>query len=404
MAEAAGAARAVAGGRFLLPAAVTGCLQTIAYGTLYYPFTVLKQPMAESGIDTRLLLTALSASFLIGGLLAPRIGQAIDGWDGRKVMALATLSGGAACAAFALSDRPVFLFAATVFLGLAFAGSLYDAAFATIVRIAPGEGRRAITVVTLIAGFASTVFWPISHWLESHHGWQTTWLIYALVNCFIASPAYAFLLPPPAGAPVRPRGSDETSSAAPRAGRSAFILLAIVFSIAALVTAAMSIHVIDILERAGIDAAAAVTAAALIGPAQVLGRLAELFLSRHTPATATAIFAVACMPVSLAILLMTGSFAGAAWFALLYGLSNGLLTIVRGALPLLIFGSRGYGGLMGRLAAPQFLAEAIAPAASGIVMVALGDTVSISILLALAATGLLAILILVRSRRLKSAD
>ncbi len=118
-----------------------------------------------------------------------------------------------------------------------------------------------------------------------------------------------------------------------------------------------------------------------------MGRLAEFFLSRRVPATATAIFAAACMPVSLVILLITGSFAGAAWFALLYGLANGLLTIVRGALPLLIFGSKGYGGLMGRLAAPQFVAEAIAPAASAIVIASLGDTASISILLALAAVG-----------------
>ncbi len=398
MAEASAAA-VVAGRSFGLPAIVLGILQTIAYGTLYYPFTVLKQPMAESGIDTRLLLSGLSAAFLIGALLAPRVGRAIDGWDGRKVMALGSLSGGLACAAFALSYNPAFLLLATVFLGLAFAATLYDAAFATVVRVAPGDGRRAITVITLIAGLASTVFWPVTHWLESGYGWQATWLAYAALNCLIAAPAYAFLLPPPAAMPVYRQSAGEPLPVVSRAGRRAFVLLAIVFSAAALVTAAMSIHVIDILKRAGLDATLAVAAASIIGPAQVMGRLLELFLSRRVPATATAIFAAACLPVSLVILLSPGSFAAGAWFALLYGLANGLMTIVRGALPLLIFGSKGYGGLMGRLARPQLVAESVAPAASAIAIASLGDRASISLLLALAVVGLIAMLMLaIRSR------
>ena len=278
-----------------------------------------------------------------------------------------------------MSELPVFLLIATPLLGLAFAASLYDAAFATMVRVAPGDGRRSITVITLIAGFASTVFWPITHWIESRYGWQATWLVYAVVNCLIVAPAYAFLLPAPAVVPVSRKGRRRSPASSPFRDRRAFILLAILFSAAALVTAAMSIHVIDILERAGLAATMAVTAASLIGPAQVTGRLLEFFLSRRVPATATAIFAAACLPVSLAILLATGSFAGAAWFALLYGLANGLMTIVRGALPLLIFGAKGYGGLMGRLAAPQLAAEAVAPAASAIVIASLGDRVSIAV-------------------------
>jgi hypothetical protein len=372
-----------------------GLLQTVTYGTLYYAFAVLKQPMAESGIDTRLLLAGLSASFLIGASIAPRVGRAIDAFDGRKVMALGSVAGGLACAALSLSDRPAFLFFACSLLGVAFAASLYDAAFSNMVRMAPGHGPTAITIITLIAGFASTAFWPITHWLESRFGWQATWQIYALLNGCVLAPAYAWLLPRPlpAAAPAETPPA-QLSSTSEGSGRRVFILLSVLFSGAALVSATLAIHVIDILRRSGLTDGEAVAAASLIGASQVAGRLVQFLLNRHVPILATALFVVTAIPLSLFILAITRSFTAAVTFAILWGLANGLLSILRGALPLRFFGTEGYGGLMGRLAVPPLIAEAVAPAVSGVVFAGLGDSTSLLLLLALALISLFATLVL----------
>jgi MFS family permease len=383
---------------FVAAAIALGCLQTMAYGTLYYPFAVLKQPMAESGIDSRVLLGGVSGAFLLGGILAPYVGRAIDGWDGRKVMALGTVSGGLACVVMGFSENVALLLAAVFFLGIAFASTLYESAFSTIVRIVPGHGRTAITVITLVAGFASTIFWPLTHWLESRMGWQATWHIYAAANIAIAAPAY-LLLPVPTRSSVaihdRPNGAPGDEHIRQR---RVFVLLAFSFSMNALVAATLSIHVIDMLQRAGVGAATAVAAAALIGPAQVAGRLAEFLLRRNIRPSASALFALTCLPVALVLLLLTESYVLAASFAILYGLSNGLVTIVKGALPLSLFGSDGYGSLMGRLASPQLIAESMAPFVSAVAIMALGDRVSILILFGLACSSLVAMLMLIATR------
>jgi MFS family permease len=397
------AARPASRRTFVAAAMAIGCLQTMAYGTLYYPFAVLKQPMADSGIDSRLLLAAVSGAFLVGGLLAPYVGRTIDRWDGRKVMALGTISGGLACAVMGFTEKIALLLPAVVLLGIAFASTLYDSAFSTIVRIVPRDGRTAITLITLVAGFASTIFWPLTHWLESRIGWQPTWHVYAFLNIAIAAPAY-LLLPVPSRSSVSIRDrSQRVADERPQSHQSrVFVLLAFVFSVNALVAATLSIQIIDLLQRAGLAAVTAVSAAALIGPAQVAGRLAEFLLRRNVRPPATAVFALTCLPIALILLLITDSYAMAAGFALMYGMSNGLVTIVKGALPLSLFGSDGYGTLMGRLASPQLIAESLAPFVSAVAIVWLGDQVSISILLALACLSVAAMLMLIASRPTQS--
>jgi MFS family permease len=391
---------------FVAAALAIGCLQTIAYGTLYYPFAVLKQPMADSGIDSRLLLGTVSGAFLIGGLLAPRVGRAIDHWDGRKVMALGAMSGGLACALIGFAENTALLLVAIIFLGIAFGATLYDAAFSTVVRIVQRDGRTAITLITLVAGFASTIFWPLTHWLESRVGWQVTWHIYALLNVAVAAPTY-LMLPRPMRSPltshVRADRNPPPSYGSYKSSR-VFFLLALAFASNALVAATLSIQVIDLLRHSGLHSAAAVSAASLIGAAQVAGRLAEFLLRRNVPIPATGLFAFTCLPLALVLLLLTDSYILAAGFAALYGVSNGLVTIVKGALPLSLFGPDGYGTLMGRLAAPQLIAESLAPFVSAVALASLGDRVSLGILLLLACSSLVAMVILVASHPVRSAN
>jgi MFS family permease len=383
---------------FVAAALAIGCLQTIAYGTLYYPFAVLKQSMAASGVDSRLLLAAASGAFLIGGLLAPYSGRAIDRWDGRKVMALGTLAGGLACIVMGFVENAALLFVAGVFLGVAFGSTLYDAAFSTIVRIVPRDGRTAITLITLVAGFASTVFWPLTHVLESSVGWQATWHIYAALNIAIAAPAYLLLPQPLARVPPLHQAARSPDGKRRRRYGKVFVLLAIAFSANSLVAATLSIQIIDLLKRAGLEPTSAVSAASLIGAAQVAGRLSEFLLRKNIPVSATAVFALTCLPIALVLLLLTDSYLLAAAFAVVYGISNGLVTIVKGALPLSLFGPDGYGSLMGRLASPQLIAESLAPFVSAVAIVSLGSRMSISILLALACLSLLAMIVLIATR------
>jgi predicted MFS family arabinose efflux permease len=291
------------------------------------------------------------------------------------------------------------LLVAVFFLGIAFGSTLYDAAFSTIVRIVPRNGRTAITLITLVAGFASTIFWPLTHWLESRMGWQATWHIYAVLNMAVAAPAYLLLpIPTRSMPPLRPAADRRPDAQQiPRYGR-VFVLLAFVFSANALVAATLSIQIIDLLQRAGLEAATAVSAASLIGVAQVGGRLTEFLLRRSIQPPATAVFALTCLPIALVLLFLTDSYIFAAGFAVLYGVSNGLVTIVKGALPLTLFGADGYGTLMGRLAAPQLIAESLAPFISAVVLVSLGDRISIGILLALACLSLTSMLVLISSR------
>ena len=384
--------------RFVAAAIAIGCLQTMAYGTLYYPFAVLKQPMAGSGIDPRVLLACVSGAFLLGGVVAPYAGRMIDGWDGRKVMAFGSISGGVACAAMGLSENLAMLLLAGVFLGIAFASTLYESAFSTVVRIVPRHGRTAITLITLVAGFASTIFWPLTYWLENRLGWQATWHVYAALNIGVAAPAY-LLLPSPEPSAVPLHAPEHgTKTERPSLHGRIFLLLAFIFSANALVAATLSIHVIDLLQRTGLAAATAVAAAALIGPAQVAGRLAEFFVRRNVGPPAVALFALSTLPVALVLLLLTHSYAMAAAFALMYGLSNGLVTIVKGALPLSLFGPEGYGTLMGRLASPQLIAESMAPFVSAVAIIALGNRALTAILLALSCMSVSAMLILFHSR------
>jgi MFS family permease len=384
---------------FVAAAIAIGSLQTIAYGTLYYPFAVLKQPMADSGIDSRLLLACVSGAFLLGGLFAPYVGRTIDRWDGRKVMAMGTMAGGLACAIMGFAENPALLVLAVLFLGVAFGSTLYDAAFSTIVRIVPRDGRTAITLITLVAGFASTIFWPLTHWLESAMGWQATWHIYAVLNIAVAAPAYLLLPVPTRSVPPLHHEPDRRSEPGqiPRYGR-VFVLLAFVFSANALVAATLSIQIIDLLQRTGLEPAIAVSAASLIGVAQVAGRLSEFLLRKSIKVPATALFALTCLPMALILLLLTDSYLLAAAFAVLYGISNGLITIVKGTLPLSLFGPHGYATLMGRLASPQLIAESLAPFVSAVVIASLGDRMSIGILLALASLSLLAMIMLIAGR------
>jgi hypothetical protein len=261
---------------------------------------------------------------------------------------------------------------AWLILGIGMALGLYDSAFAALGRIYGTNARGPITGITLMAGFASTVGWPLTAWGLSHIGWRETCFAWAAAHILIGLPLNLIMLP-------KIKGAKEAAATAVKPhiplDRS-MILLAFVFAAAWTVTGAMAVHFPRILEAAGATPLEAIAAGALIGPAQVAARVLEAsILSRFHPIWSSRL---ACIthPIGAAVLAIFGA-AGASAFALLHGSGNGVLTIARGTLPLSIFGPKDYGYRLGIIGAPARMAQAVAPLAFGLLIDVMGTKVLI---------------------------
>ena len=236
--------------------------------------------------------------------------------------------------ALAGASGVVTVFAAWAVLGVGMALGLHDAGFATLAALYGRAARGPITGITLFAGFASTVSWPLSALLNDTLGWRETCLIWAVLNLVMGLPLNRLVLPAVAG-----RAHAQLAHAASigwKPYREMF-LLAFVFAAAWFVTGAMAAHLPGLLERAGATPLEAVAAAALVGPAQVAARLVEFFVLHRAHPLMSARIAAALHPIGVGIFALTG-LSGAAVFVVLYGAGNGLLTIARGTVPLALFG------------------------------------------------------------------
>lgn len=363
-----------------------GGAQTLAWASSYYLPAILADPIARDlRIPASWVFAAFSAALLLSAALGPAVGRAIDRQGGRGVLWRSSLVFAAGLAALAAAQGPVGLGAAWLVLGVGMGMGLYDAAFATLAGLHGREARNAITGVTLLAGFASTVGWPVTAWLDGMVGWRGACLVWAGLHLAVGLPLNRSL-PSPAPAPG---GVAAEPGAAPR---GALALLAFVFAAMGMVGAGMAAHLPRLLQAAGASPGAALAAAALIGPVQVAARLLEFGAQRLLHPLATAALATTLHPVGAAALLLWGGPASAV-FAVLHGAGAGLLTIARGTLPLTLFGPAGYGQRTGLLAVPARVAQAGAPLLFGLLLDAGWQAaLTASALLGLAATAALAAL------------
>jgi MFS family permease len=377
------------GARKTLTVAVIGTTQTLAWGSSYYLPAILADPISAGlGVRKSLFFGFFSAALLLSAVLGPIIGKAIDRGGGREVLALSNLVLALGLAWLGTAGGPVALAGAWAVLGIGMALGLYDPAFATLTAIYGREARSAITGITLIAGFASTVGWPLSALFNDSFGWHGACFGWAALNLFVCLPANLLLIPRPAASAPIP-AAEQAPAAAPANG---MLILAFVFGAVGFVTGAMAAHLPQLLQIAGASATAAIAAAALMGPAQVAARLFEFgVLKRLHPLVSTRL-ALMTHPLGAALLGLLGGPAAAA-FALLHGAGNGLLTISRGTLPLALYGPVGYGLRTGIIAAPARVTTAIAPLLFGLMMNATGlGALAISAGLSLAALAALALL------------
>jgi MFS family permease len=353
--------------RSTVTVAAIGMTQTLAWGSSYYLPAILADPIA-AGLDVRksLFFGFFSGSLLLQAALGPMIGKAIDRHGGRGMLVLSNLVLGAGLVWLAFAQGPVGLAGAWAVLGIGMALGLYDAAFATLTALFGREARGPITGITLIAGFASTVGWPLSTLLNENFGWRGACLGWAALNLVVCLPVNRFLVPLPA-APSRGAASEATIP--PPA--NGMLVLAFVFGAVGFVTGAMAAHLPRLLEMSGATATAAIAAASLMGPAQVAARLFEFsVLKRLHPLVSTRL-ALLLHPLGAAVLGVFGAPAAAA-FAVLHGAGNGLLTISRGTLPLAMFGPAGYGLRTGIIAAPARVTTAAAPLLFGLLLNVMG--------------------------------
>ncbi len=348
-----------------------GTTQTLAWASSYYLPALLADPMARDlGVSSNWIFGAFSASLVISALLGPRIGRQIDLVGGRQVLSASSLTIAAGLVLLGVSQSVTVMAIAWLVLGLGMAMGLYDAAFAALGRIYGTEARGSITGITLMAGFASTVGWPLTAWGLAHIGWRDTCFAWAAANILIGLPLNFFMLPTIKGGKQAASTAEKPHVPLDRT----MILLAFVFAAVWTVTGAMAVHFPRILETMGATHVEAIAAGALIGPAQVVARILEAsFLSRFHPLWSTRL---ACLthPLGAAVVAIFGAPAASA-FALLHGSGNGILTIARGTLPLSIFGPKDFGYRLGIIGAPARMAQAVAPLAFGLLIDVMGTKV-----------------------------
>jgi len=333
-----------------------GMTQMLAWGSTYYLPAVLADPICESlHLSRAWFFGIFSASLLLSGLLGPLAGRLIDRHGGRDVLACTNLVFAAGLVLLSMASGIAGLSLAWAVIGVGMGCGLYEAAFATAAGLYGRDARNAITGITLFAGFASTVGWPASALFMDAFGWRGACLIWAAMHLLLGLPLNRFLVPK-AVSPTVETVSGETPADVPWT----MIVLAGVFAASWFVATAMAAHLPRLLEALGAAPAAAVSAAALVGPAQVAARLVEFSFLRRVSPLVSARLATALHPIGAALLAIIGAPA-AILFTLLHGGGNGMLTIARGTLPLALFGAASYGLRTGLLAAPARILQGGAP-------------------------------------------
>ncbi|WP_063832603.1 MFS transporter [Cupriavidus sp. SK-4] len=344
-----------------------GIAQIASWGSLYYSFAVLSGPVqAELKVGQPVLFGAFTLALLVSALTAPRTGRAIDRFGGKRILCAGSILAALALGALAMASNVPMVYGAWILAGLAMPMALYDPAFATLHQLAPDRYRKSVSALTLFGGFASTVFWPIAAYLNAEIGWRLTLAAFAAWQLFVCLPLHALVLPALSrrSSSARP---EQAATAPPAAHSDAapamqFHLLAGAFAVALFVFGALSVHLLNLLQLGGLSVAEAVLVASVIGPMQVTGRMMELALAGRFRPSQAGRFSLLLLCIALVLLsLSSGSVVGGIAFAAIYGLSNGLLTIVRGTLPADLFPGYPVGSLLGRLARPGLLAMAVAP-------------------------------------------
>jgi MFS family permease len=354
--------------------AALGSAQTLAWASSYYLPAIVAAPLARDlGLSVPTVFAAFSVALLVSAALGPHSGRAIDRWGGRPVLMATNLVFALGLALLGFAQGAWGLFLAWAVLGVGMGSGLYEGAFAALVRLYGTASRGSITGITLIAGFASTVGWPLTSWLQADFGWRTACFAWAALHLAVGLPLNGSLpRAAPATAPATGQAAAESAPARSEVPLRTAMLLSFVFAATWFISTAMAAHLPRVLQACGATLAMAVAVGALIGPAQVGARLLEFGLLGRLHPLLSARLAAAMHPLGVAVIAVFGPPA-AAVFGILHGAGNGILTIAKGTLPLVLFGPQGYGHRQGVLMVPARIAQAMAPWLFGLALDAWGS-------------------------------
>lgn len=374
-----------------------GLTQVVGYGTLYYSFGILAPDMAaDFGISREWAFGALAVALFSASLLAPVAGRLADRYGAGRTMSVGSALAALALVLCALAPDRVSFAVALLASEVAACFVLYSSAFVAVVQTGTQTPQRSITHLTLIGGFASTLFWPLTSALHQFLSWREVYFVFAAIHLVICLPAHLWVAR--ISLPHRRAGiAQNTAGAAapavglaPRWHRVAFLLMLAGFALEGFVLSAMLVHMVPLTAALGLGAAGVVVST-LFGPSQVASRFINMLFGERLSQSHLAIIAAALLTLGLACLVLTTPWvAGAIAFAILFGLGSGLMSIVGGTLPFELFGREGYGSRVGWASAARQFTSAFAPFALALTMAGASVVTALWLVMLVAAAGVAA--------------
>jgi MFS family permease len=378
-----------------------GFTQIVGWGTTFLMPSVLGRHMEDAlGIPSEIVFSGITVMFAVGAICSPRIGRLIDRTGARYIMASGSVVYALSLAALAFSQGLVTYLLCWAGLGIASTLALSTPSSIAIAQVAGPGARRAIGMLAIIGGFASTVFWPLSGALDVAVGWRGTLLVYAAIHLFACAPIHLLVLPSRTPTHHLSASATPAPGVPPEIRSRVFLLLSLTLSTGAFVFTGAMVHMIEIMRGLGHPAASAVLLASLIGPAQVTIRLFELLFGHRYSIMNSAVVGSAMLPFGLGLALIAGgNFVVAVVCIAAYGTSNGLKAVQRATLPLALFGRGQFGAYMGRLALPQGIVSAAAPPVVAAVLSNFGATGALWLTFVTGTASLIAMVLLARLAR-----
>ena len=376
-----------------------GFTQIVGWGTTFLMPSVLGRHIQDDlHMPTELVFAGITILFAVGAFLAPRVGRRIDRTGPRLIMTMGSIVYGLSLLTTSLSQEPVVYLLSWAGMGVASTLALSVPSSIALAQVAGPRARQAISMLTIIGGFATTVFWPLGGALDALVGWRGTVAIYAAVHLFACAPIHFFMLPK--SAPVLPQGTSSAATGGgvpPEMRAQVYRLLSISLCFGAFVFTGMVVYMIEVLRALGHSAASAVFLGSMVGPAQVGIRAFELLFGHRYSIMNSAVFGSALLPLCLVGALAAGGNVGVAFVCMIaYGMSNGLKAVQRSTLPLALFGRGQFGTYIGRLALPQGIVSAAAPIVLATVLDHFGAVGVLSLNLVFGTISLVAMVMLAR--------
>ncbi|MCH7319654.1 MFS transporter [Acinetobacter sp. ANC 5659] len=369
--------------------AVMGFTQILAWSSTFYLPAVLANLIAkDTGWSLTLVIVGLSWGFIVTGICSPKVGRFIEQFGGRKALSISSIFFAIGLLCLGLSSHLLVYYFAWTMLGIGMAFGLYDAAFSTLGRLLGQDAKTAIVGVTLLGGLASTIGWALIVFLEGLYGWRITCFILALFHLLLGLPLHYFLLPREEQSTEAHAKELNSQTNLHKEGNRLFMLVAVILTVQSFVVATISVHLLSMLKTIGFSVSTALAIGMMIGPAQIIARLLEFSLFKNLHPSWSSRVGVLISFFGI-IFLFTDGYALALLGAALYGAGNGILTIIRGTLPLALFGREGYATRMGLLGRPIMIALAFGPLISAFILEKWGVNILLIILTTLVFIALL---------------